>query len=146
MLLTSAGFWRHKGSLRYGLHPQAWIIASLKRVQLLRRQFKSVPAQNQLKETEVLAEAIDQRAKLQSSVGEEVGEQGPCAEACRRCRAFCWIWEEGRLQCGQTGDRCSRPEDSRGLRTRRGTSQPGRGWNRPRGLYWLFLCQQNPNV
>lgn len=63
MLLTSAGFWGHTGSPRYGLHPQAWIIASLKTVQLPERQFKSVPTQNQLTETEVATGATDQRVK-----------------------------------------------------------------------------------
>ena len=72
----------------------------------------------------MLAETTDQRAKRSSAVGEEAGEQGPRADASCRRRAFCWIWEERRLRCGQTGDRCSRPEDSRGLRARR--EQPAR--------------------
>lgn len=70
MLLTSAGFGGHNGSLRYGLHPQAWIIAPLKTVQLPRRQFKSVPAQNQLTETKVLTEATNQTMKCWRAQGE----------------------------------------------------------------------------
>lgn len=81
-----------------------------------------------------------------SSVGEEVGEQGPRGETSWRCGASVRSGKRVGFSAAKpgTGVPDQRTHEGSGPGGA-GTGLDGRGC-RSKGLYWFSLCQQNPNV
>ena len=105
------------------------------------------------KRNKVLAEATDQRAKRSSA---QLGGGGwGTGATCRRVlETLGLLLDLGRASASVRPNR-GQVFQTRGLKRAEpgGNSQPGRGRNRSerlrtqvQGLYWLFLCQQSPNV